>query len=241
MTEQPTTAMVLGAGLGLRMRPLTESIPKPMVALCGRPMIDHVLDRIDAAGIGAAVVNVHYRADVLIAHLKTRIRPRILISDERDALLDTGGGLIRARPLLGAGPILVHNSDSVWLERGRPNLSRLLAAFDAARMDALLLLAPATTSLGYSGRGDFALLQTGHLRRPDKGEDVPFVFTGVSIAHPRLLEGAPSGPFSLNRLWDKAIAHGRVHGLPFEGTWMHVGNPASLAEAEAVMERGAHG
>jgi N-acetyl-alpha-D-muramate 1-phosphate uridylyltransferase len=231
---------VLGAGLGLRMRPLTETIPKPMVRLAGRPLIDHVLDRIAQAGIKTAVVNVHYRPEVLIAHLAARHAPRIVISDERDALLDTGGGIVKALPVLGAGPFLVHNSDSVWLEASA-NLDRLIGAWDGEAMDSLLLLAPSKGSIGYSGGGDFALLPDGRVRRRRKDEDVPYVFTGVSIAQPRLLEGAPQGPFSLNRLWDRAIGQGRLFGIAFEGTWMHVGDPVALAAAESAMLRSQHG
>ena len=235
MGERPASAMVLGAGLGLRMRPHTLTIPKPLVNLGGRPMIDHVLDRLADARIATAVVNVHYRAEALITHLAQRQQPNILISDERDLLLDTGGGVARALPLLGPGAFLIHNSDSVWSEQGKPNLERLIEAWDGERMDSLLLLAPCATSLGYAGNGDFALLADGTIRRRGRAEATPFVFTGVSIAHPRLFEGAAVEPFSLNRLWDKSIARGRVFGKPFEGTWMHVGDPASLLQAEAAM------
>jgi len=233
MTRRPTTAMVLAAGLGARMRPLTDDRPKPLVRLRGRPLIDHVLDRLAAAGIERAVVNVHYKADQLIDHLAARSAPRITISDERDALLDTGGGIIRALPLLGGGPILVHNSDSVWTEGVGSNLARLIEAYDPERMDSLMLLAPTSGSLGYDGAGDFAMDQLGVLRRRKEREVVPFAFTGVSIAHPRLFENAPTGAFSLNRLWDRRLAERRLFGLRLQGLWMHVGTPDALAEAEA--------
>jgi MurNAc alpha-1-phosphate uridylyltransferase len=233
MTRRPTTAMVLAAGLGMRMRPLTDDKPKPLVRLRGRPLIDHVLDRLATAGIVRAVVNVHYRADQLIAHLAERKTPKVVISDERDTLLDTGGGLIRALPLLGDGPILIHNSDSVWTEGVGSNLVRLLEAYDPERMDSLMLLAATSASLGYDGAGDFAMDQLGVLRRRKEREIVPFAFTGVSIAHPRLFENAPKGAFSLNRLWDRSLAERRLHGLRLQGLWMHVGTPDALVEAEA--------
>lgn len=240
MTWQPRTAFVLAAGLGTRMRPLTDTIPKPMVPLKGKPLIDHVLDRLSDAGVGRAVVNLHYLADVLEAHLRSRTKPVIEFSDERDALLDTGGGIVRALPLLGAEPFLVHNSDSVWLERRTSNLARLFAAWDESGMDSLMLLALRETSLGYEGSGDFLLAGDGRLARRPAGAVSPYVFTGVSIAHPRLLDGAPPGPFSLNRQWDASIARGRLFGLLLDGTWMHVGTPGALADAERLIDDRKH-
>jgi MurNAc alpha-1-phosphate uridylyltransferase len=227
------TAMVLAAGLGLRMRPLTEKMPKPLVPVAGKPLIDRVLDRLAAAGIQRAVVNVHHLADQLATHLGARASPRITISDERAQLLDSGGGVLKALPLLGAGPFLIHNCDSIWTERSVSNLARLAGCWDENTMDALLLLAPAAASLGYHGRGDFALDADGRLRRRDRAESVPFAFTGVSVAHPRLFDGAPDGPFSLNRPWDAAITRGRVFGIVIEGHWMHVGDPAAVTAAES--------
>lgn len=229
---RPTTAFVLAAGLGQRMRPLTDDRPKPMVALAGRPLIDHVLDRLADAGVTDAVVNVHYKADVLLAHLAHRAAPRIAISDERGELLETGGGVVKARALLGPRPFLIHNSDTVWLERGAANISRLIEAWEPHRMDSLLLLAERTRSIGYDGAGDFDLGADGQLARRRQGTQTPFVFAGVSIAHPRMLEGAPSGAFSLNLLWDRAIASGRLYGIVLDGLWMHVGTPQALIEAE---------
>ena len=161
--------------------------------------------------------------------------PMIEISDERDRLLDTGGGVKRALPRLGAGPFLIHNSDSVWIEGVGSNLGRLFAAWDDGRMDCLMLLALASQSLGYQGRGDFAFEADGRVRRRDEQEIVPFAFTGVSLAHPRLLDGSPEGAFSLNVVWDNAIAAGRAYGLRMEGTWMHVGTPDALAQAEQML------
>jgi MurNAc alpha-1-phosphate uridylyltransferase len=232
---RPTTAMVLAAGRGERMRPLTDTRPKPLVALDGRPLIDHVLDRLAKAGIGRVVVNVHYLADLLQTHLANRQRPQIVLSDERDALLDTGGGLVRALPLLGSAPFLIHNSDTVWIEDDVSNLDRLIGGWDGARMDTLLLLAPMDRTMGYDGPGDFSLSAEGKVVRRAKGEKAPYVFAGVSIAHPRLFSDAPASAFSLNLLWDKAIAAGRAFGLPLDGLWMHVGTPAAVTEAEALI------
>lgn len=232
MTATPNTAFVLAAGLGQRMRPLTDDRPKPMVALAGRPLIDHVLDRLVAAGIERAVVNVHYKADVLTAHLQARVRPRIELSDERTLLLDTGGGVVRALPMLGTDPFLIHNSDTVWIENGVSNLDRLMRAWDPLRMDSLLLLAEQRSSIGYDGRGDFRRAADGGLTRRPRDEISPHVFAGISIAHPRMFNDAPDGAFSLNVLWDRAIAKGRLFGIVLDGLWMHVGTPASVIEAE---------
>jgi MurNAc alpha-1-phosphate uridylyltransferase len=233
---RPKTGMVLAAGLGKRMRPLTDEIPKPMVRLKGRPLIDHVLDRLSAAGVARAVVNVHYRADVLEAHLRGRKSPEIVISDERGLLLDTGGGIMHARDMLGAEPFLIHNSDSVWVEGVGANLERLFAAWDPDAMDSLMLLASATGSLGYEGTGDFVMDKDGRLSRRGERQMAPFVFTGVSIAHPRMFENAPEGAFSLNKVWDNAIESGRLYGVRLDGLWMHVGTPEALTEAERWIE-----
>lgn len=234
---RPAAAMVLGGGYGKRMMPLTKDIPKPMVVLKGRPLIDHVLDRIAAAGVPRAVVNVHYCADKLQAHVEKREHPKIAISDERQQLLDTGGGVAKALPLLGPDPFLIHNSDSVWIEGVGSNLERMFSVWNPDTMDSLMLLASAATSLGYDGSGDFAMDTDGRLSRRGEQQMVPFVFTGVSIAHPRIFEGAPDGPFSMNRLWDRAIDNGRLFGTRLDGLWMHVGTPEALTEAERWIER----
>ena len=231
----PTSAFVLAAGMGQRMRPLTNTIPKPLVALGGKPLIDHVLDRLSAAGIKKVVVNVHYLADKIESHLSKRTKPKIVFSDERKRLLDTGGGVIHALPKLGAGPFVIHNSDSVWIEGLGSNLDRLLCTWDPDAMDSLMLVAPLAASIGYDGLGDFQMDPAGRLTRQTGPKMAPFVFAGVSIAHPRLFEGAPTGAFSLNKLWDKAIDRGRLFGLRLEGIWMHVGTPDALAEAEATL------
>lgn len=232
---RPHAAFVLAAGLGTRMRDLTRTIPKPMVPLAGKPLIDRVLDRIGDAGIGTAIVNVHYCADVLENHLAARTRPRIVISDERRQLLDTGGGVMKAWRHLRRGPFLIHNSDSVWIEGIGSNLDRLMNAFDPVSMDSLLLLAPIATSIGYDGSGDFVMEADGRLARRSPGRQTPFVFTGVSIAHPRLFEAAPEGPFSLNVVWNRAIEQGRLHGVRMDGIWMHVGTPEAVTAAEHLL------
>lgn len=228
-----TTAMTLAAGFGTRMRPLTDDRPKPMVELSGQPMIDHVLTRLAGVGIERTIVNLHYQADVLESHLKQRIqKPDIVFSNERDEILDTGGGIKHALPLIGQDPFLLHNSDSVWIENKANNIANLLTHYDSTTMDCLLLMAPTKTSIGYDGNGDFLIQSDGRLRRRTKNEISPNVFTGVSIQHPRLFAYSPDGAFSINVLWDRAIHQGRVFGLPFEGTWMHVGTPDALAQAE---------
>lgn len=232
MSVRLHAAFVLAAGLGTRMRPLSRDIPKPLVPLAGRTLLDRVLDRIADAGIARAVVNVHWLADAIEAHLARRTRPAITVSDERAELLDTGGGVNRALPLLGAEPFLIHNSDTVWIERQVSNLARLAAGFEPERMDALLLLADRATSLGYEGRGDFSMDANGRLLRVRPGETAPHVFAGASIAAPRLFRETPEGPFSLNRVWDRALLEGRLFGLKLDGVWMHVGDPAAHAAAE---------
>ena len=235
MTWLPKTAMVLAAGMGTRMRPLTETMPKPMVKLDGKPLIDHVLDRIAETGIPQAVVNVHHHADQIENHVSKRKSPAITISDERSQLLDTGGGVVKALPKLGRDPFLVHNSDSLWVDGVQSNLARLAHAFDPEKMDCLLLLALGSASLGYDGRGDFVMAADGVVKRRPERQVAPFVFTGVSIAHPRLFKDAPDGRFSLNVLWDRAIARNRVYGIRLDGVWMHVGTPQALTEAENLM------
>jgi len=229
------TAMVLSAGLGTRMAAFNGKLPKPLIALNGKPLIDHVLDRLVAAGVRRAIVNVHHYADLIEDHLKGRRSPRIIFSDERARLLDTGGGVKKALPQLGPRPFLIHNADSVWIESVGSNLARLIAAWAEERMDCLLLLAPQSISQGYQGRGDFALEADGRIRRRAEQEVVPFVFAGVSIAHPRLFELSPAEPFSLNVVWSRAIATGRAWGMRMEGVWMHVGTPEALAQAEQCL------
>jgi MurNAc alpha-1-phosphate uridylyltransferase len=230
-----TTAMVLAAGLGVRMRPLTADRPKALVEVLGKPLIDHGLDRLAGAGVETAVVNVHHFADLLEAHLRSRRRPKIAISDERALLLETGGGIARALPRLGEGPFFLVNSDSIWLDGATGNLSRLARAFDPRTMDALLLLAPTAGAIGFAGRGDYAMNGDGRLEARGTRERAPLVYAGAAVLSPRLFDGAPTGPFPLTRLFDRAEAAGRLHGLPLEGLWMHVGTPEAIAAAEAAM------
>ncbi|MBX3495008.1 MAG: nucleotidyltransferase family protein [Parvibaculum sp.] len=228
-------AMVMAAGRGLRMRPLTETVPKPLVRLAGKPLIDHVLDRLAEAGIEEAVVNVHYLADMLVTHLAARTHPRIVISDERDALLDTGGGTKKALPLLGNDPVLTFNSDSVWVEGLGANLRNLMAAFNPERMDALLMIADAARTIGYVGRGDFTMDPMGLLARRGASTTAPYMFAGVQIVKPGLFADGPDGAFSTNLIWDRLIDEGRLYGQRMGGTWMHVGAQDDLADAEAFL------
>jgi MurNAc alpha-1-phosphate uridylyltransferase len=232
MNPTPTKAMVLAAGLGARMRPLTDRMPKPLVAVAGRALIDHVLNRLADAGVERAVVNVHYLADQLERHLAARKKPKITISDERGLLLGTGGAVVKALPELGDAPFFHINSDTIWIDGVKPNLARLAEAFDAARMDACLLLAPTAGSIGYAGRGDFAFAADGRLRRRAEREVAPFVFAGAAILAPALFKDAPKGEFPLTDLFDRAAEQGRLFGLRLEGLWMHVGTPDAIALAE---------
>lgn len=232
-TSLPSKAMVLSAGFGKRMRPLTDDKPKPLVLFDGKPLIDHVLDRLDASGVHDVVVNVHYLADKLEDHLGQRSGgPAIAISNERDELLDTGGGVKKALAYFEDAPFFIHNSDSIWIEGASSNLHRMGQMWDSEKMDCLLLLALSATSVGYSGYGDFAMDGEGRVRRREENEVVPFVHTGVCLVHPRLFEDAPDGPFSMNILWDRAIEQERLFGIRHDGIWMHVGDPQALEEAE---------
>jgi MurNAc alpha-1-phosphate uridylyltransferase len=235
----PSRAMVLAAGLGTRMRPFTDKLPKPLVKVAGKPLIDHVLDRLAEAGVDRAIVNVHHLADQMQHHLARRSRPQIVISDERGLLLGTGGGVKKALPQLGDAPFFHINSDTIWIDGVKPNLARLADAFDPVAMDALLLLAPTTGSIGYSGRGDFAMAADGRLRKRAEQEVVPFVYAGAAILSPALFKSAPDGELSLTTLFDRASQARRLHGLRMEGLWMHVGTPEAIALAEAAIQASA--
>jgi len=224
--------MVLAAGLGKRMRPITDTLPKPLVPIGGRALIDHALERASEAGIETAIVNVHYLADLIEAHVRPRRRPRIIVSDERGQLLETGGGIKKALPLLGAEPFLLLNSDSLWTEGGAPNLLRLQEAWDPERMDILLLVADAGQSLGYQGRGDFSMAADRRLERRGERPSAPLIYAGVAILKPHLFDDTPDGAFSLNLLFDRAIVAGRLYGMPLDGQWLHVGTPDAIAAAE---------
>lgn len=231
--SRPETAMVLAAGLGTRMRPLTDSRPKPLIEVYGRTLIDRVLDRLEGAGATTVTVNAHHHADLLQRHLKARKTPNIVISDERATLLDSGGGVKKALPHLGRGPFFVVNSDTIWIEGMKPNLPMLAATFDPVRMDAVLLLAATAASRGYDGRGDFSADSDGRLTRRAEGQVTPFVYAGAMVTTAAFFNDAPEGPFSLNLLFDRAIEAGRLYGTRLDGTWMHVGTPDAIAEAEA--------
>jgi MurNAc alpha-1-phosphate uridylyltransferase len=227
--------MVLAAGLGTRMRPFNGQIPKPLVAVGGKALIDYVLDRLAEAGVERAVVNVHHLADEIERHLVNRKRPQIVLSDERAELLGTGGGVIKALPELGKAPFFHVNSDTIWIDGVQPNLTRLAAAFDARRMDALLLLAPTASSIGYSGRGDFAMASDGKLKRRGERDVVPFVYAGAAILTPAVFAGVTPGPSSMSPLFDRSAEAGRLCGLRLEGVWMHVGTPDAVNAAEAAL------
>ena len=227
--------MVLAAGLGTRMRAFNGQIPKPLVKVGGKVLIDYVLDRLAEQGVERAVVNVHHLADQIERHLATRQRPKIVLSDERRELLGTGGGVVKALADLGPAPFFHINSDTIWIDGVKPNLGQLAAAFDPASMDALLLLAAAVTSIGYSGRGDFRMAPDGRLTRRAEREVVPFVYAGAAILAPAFFAGVPDGPLSMSPLFARAAEAGRLFGLRLEGVWMHVGTPDAVMAAEAAI------
>ena len=231
----PKSAIVLAAGLGTRMRPYNGHVPKPLVTVGGQSLIDYGLDRLADAGVERAIVNVHHLADAVERHLAARKRPRIIISDERESLLGTGGGIVKALPQLGDAPFFLINSDTLWLDGVKPNFARLAESFDTDAMDALLLLAPSVGSLGYQGRGDYSMLADGRLRRRGEHEVVPFIYAGAAILSPALFADTPQGAFALTRLFDRAGAAGRLFGLRLDGIWMHVGTPEAVAAAEAAL------
>lgn len=234
MIPGPKTAMVLAAGLGTRMRPLTDTIPKALVPVAGKPLIDHVLDRLRDAGVERAVVNVHHFADQMEAHLAKRRDLEVVISDERDALLDSGGGIRHAADKLGSDPILLANIDSLWLERGRPTLETLKGAWDPERMDILLLLVPRGQGLGFEGPQGFFMDEAGRLTHSVATDVVtPFANIGFGIMKPAILADEPAGAFPIQPVWRRLQAQGRLHGAVMDGFWMHVGDPAARDEAEA--------
>jgi len=227
--------MVLAAGLGVRMRPLTDKMPKPLVRVAGQPLLDYVLDKLAVAGVSEAVVNVHYLPDQIIEHTRLRKKPRIIISDERDLVLGTGGAVVKALPILGNAPFFHLNADTMWIDGVRPNLARLAEAFDPERMDILLLMAPTTSSIGYSGRGDYSMLPDGALRKRRELQVVPFVYAGAAIMSPSLFADAPEGEFSLTKMFDRANEQERLFGLRLDGIWMHVGTPDAVQAAEDAL------
>ena len=234
MSARIDRAMVLAAGLGLRLRPITLTTPKPLVKVGGITMLDRVLDRLAEHGVGTAVVNTHHLAEQVARHVATRTRPRIVVSHE-EVLLDTGGGVKKALPLLGSAPFFVVNSDLLWTDGRKPALKRLAEAWDDARMDTLLLLQPIARAYGYDGAGDFTMADDGRLKRRAGDAPAPYLYAGVQVIHPRLFENAPDGKFSLNALFDRAAAAGRLFGLAHLGGWYHVGTPESLKGVEAAL------
>ncbi len=237
MTLACDTAMVMAAGFGKRMRPLTISQPKPLVRVAGKPLIDHTLDKLASAGIERAVVNVHYLPDALEAHVRDRQSPRVVISDERDELLETGGGLIKAQKAgLLSDPCFCVNSDNVWLDGPYDAFRELSESWSADKMDALLLLVPHTGARNFRGKGDFQMDPQGRISRRRSGRIAPFIFTGIQLVSHRLLRDPPEGAFSTNVLWDRAIEDGRLYGMMFTGEWFEVGTPEAIGPTELALQ-----
>ena len=231
---KPTTAMVLAAGLGKRMRPITDTMPKPLVTVAGKTLLDWGLDSLEAAGVTRAVVNVHYLPEQIVAHVADRRAPKIVISDEREALLESAGGIVKALPLLGTEPFYIINADTFWIDSGQPSLERLALAWDAARMDILLMLTDLDSATGHCVGTDFLVASDGALRR-SKGDPTGLIYAGAAIIHPRIFKNAPSGSHSLNVYFDKAIAAGRLFGMKMNGRWITVGTPDAIPAAEAAV------
>ncbi|SFN56796.1 MobA-like NTP transferase domain-containing protein [Mesorhizobium sp. NFR06] len=231
---KPTTAMVLAAGLGKRMRPITDTMPKPLVKVAGRTLLDWALDSLEAAGVAKAVVNVHYLPEQIVAHVAGRQAPKIVISDEREALLESAGGIVKALPLLGSEPFYIINADTFWIDKGEPSLARLALAWDAARMDILLMLTDLDSATGHCVGTDFLVAPDGALQR-SKGDPKGLIYAGAAIIHPRVFRQAPTGSHSLNLYFDKAIATGRLFGMKMHGRWITVGTPDAIPLAEAAV------
>jgi MurNAc alpha-1-phosphate uridylyltransferase len=233
----PATAMVMAAGLGKRMRPLTATRPKPLIEIAGKPLIDHVLDRLKAAGVTKAVVNVHYLADAIEGHLQHRAKGmEFVISDERAQLLETGGGLVKALPMIDSDPFIAVNADNLWIDGPVDALKLLASGWDEARMDALLLVVPLAQAHCHNGRGDFHMSASGALSRRKPRGVAPFVYTGIQLLSKRFFEGElPEGPFSTNILWDRAIAKGRLFGAVHQGLWFDIGRPENIRIAEEML------
>ena len=235
--QVPTTAMIMAAGLGKRMRPLTATRPKPLIEVAGQSLLDHVLEHLRAAGVRKIVVNVHYLADAVEAHLASRAKGlEIVVSDERSLLLETGGGMVKAEPLIDADPFLVVNSDNLWVDGPADTLRLLASHWNDEKMDALLLLVPLARAGNHKGMGDFHMDRAGRLRRRERSHVAPFVFTGVQMVSKRLLRDAPEGPFSTNVLWNRAIEEGRCFGAVHQGLWFDVGTPSSIQTTEAALQ-----
>lgn len=235
----PKVGMVLAAGLGKRMRPLTETTPKPLIKVQGRTLLDHALDALVRSGVEHAVVNVHYLADQIEAHLKTRNDIGITVSDERDGLLDSGGGIAKALPLLGSDPFYLLNADSFWVEGFKPNLVRMAEQWNGQEMDMLLLLAGMANAVGFGSLGDFNMDADGRLTRRTEHKVAPFAYAGAAILDPRVFDGETDRIFSLNRQFDLSLEQERLFGLRLEGLWLHVGTPEAIAEAEDAIAKSA--
>jgi len=238
---RPARAMILAAGLGKRMRPLTATTPKPLIEVNGQSLIQHGFDRLVAAGVKTCIVNVHYLADLVEVHVRRRQDMEIVVSDERDELLETGGGIKKALPQLGPDPFFQLNADTAfWIEGVKPNLEHMIDAWDGTRMDALLLVAETVKAVGYGpGRGDFDMATDGALTRRKERNVAPFAYAGAAILHPRLFENSPDGPFSMNMLFDRAIEQRRLFGIQMEGVWLHIGTPEAIREAEYAVRESA--
>ncbi len=237
MKRMPTSAMVLAAGLGLRMRPLTLDIPKPLVKVAGKTLLDWTLDSAAAGGIARAVINVHHLGDQIITHTARRMRPAVLISDETGRLLDTGGGIVKALPLLGDAPFFVFNGDGILTDGETPMIRRMADAWDADQLDVLMLVHPRESAHGFDGAGDFFLSGDGRLHRRGTAPTAPFVYAGAYIMHPRLLAGEKPEPFSMNRVWNQAIANNRMSAIVHDGAWFHVGTPEAVTNTEILLGR----
>jgi len=235
----PKKAMVLAAGLGKRMRPLTEKMPKPLIEVCGKTLLDHGLDALVRAGVEEAIINVHYHADQIEAHVASRKDLKVTISDERDMLLDSGGGIVKALPQLGTNPFYLINADSFWIEGFQPNLVRMAKLWNAHEMDMLLLLSGMATAVGFGSKGDFHMDPDGRLMRRGEGHVAPFAYSGAAILDPKIFADAPQGKFSLNKQFDTAIENERLFGMRLEGLWLHVGTPEAIIEAEDAIAKSA--
>lgn len=235
MSEIGRTAMILAAGFGKRMQPLTDVTPKPLIEVNGRALIDRALDSIRAGGVGTVVVNMHYLADQIEAWAGQQRDPAVIVSDERDEILDTGGGVARALGKLGDAPFFVFNSDSFWIDGPVPALERMREVWDPAKMDCLLLLSDPARSVGFDDPGNFVIDDSGRLQRTTSEEEASFIYCGCYLVTPQMFDGAPAGAFSMNLLWDRALAAGRLFGIVHDGPWLHVGTPAAIKDAEDAL------
>lgn len=236
---QPKAGMMLAAGLGTRMHPITQTLPKPLVKVRGKTLLDYGLDALESAGVERAVVNFHHHPEQIEAHVSSRTAPQIQLSDERDGLLDSGGGIKKAMAQLGSDPFFVLNSDSFWIEGAKPNLLRMADFWQADTMDILLLLADMAGAVGFATKGDFLMDSDGRLERRGEQKTAPFAYAGAAIVNPDIFAGSPDGPFSINILFDKALEHGRLFGLRLDGLWLHVGTPEAIREAEEAIAKSA--